>query len=154
MNQNNDIENELPEGASLEAINLLPNNKLGLIMKKIRVALRMHVLPAVLDKAVFKQDYDPITQKIVAHFEMYLLSNQIHTETIKGDEVPMTWWDGFKEEYFPQFLKRLFPPKIRQTFTEHKTIHVCPHLNYRTPSEERFHLQFMTNPGDVSSLGQ
>ncbi|KKM18977.1 hypothetical protein LCGC14_1660340 [marine sediment metagenome] len=147
-------ENELLEGASLEAINLLPSNKLGIIMEKIQVALKMYVSPAVLDEIVFNQEYDPITKKIVAHFEMYLLSNQIHTETIKGDDVPVTWWDGFKEEYFPRFLKRRFPPKIRQTFTEHKTIHVCPHLNYRTPSEERFHLQFMANPGNISRLGQ
>ncbi|KKK89865.1 hypothetical protein LCGC14_2728840, partial [marine sediment metagenome] len=54
------------------------------------------------------------------------------------------------DAHFPGFLKRKFPVKYTQIFEEVKTIHICPHLNYRTRDEERFHLQFLMPEGELS----
>ena len=122
-----------------------------LALEKIRVGLSMHVSPAVLDEAVFELRPDIISGMVEARFEMWLWSNKIHSET-RSEDVALTWWDAFKEAYFPRFLKRRFPPRTRQVFIETKFFHVCPHLNYRTRDEERFHLQFLAQPGEVTRL--
>ena len=126
-----------------------PNPQMTLMLEKLRIGLSTHVSPAVLSQMKFDQSYDPITDKIMAKLEMYLFSNKIHTETTKRD-LPDGWFQGFKDAHFPGFLKRKFPVKYTQIFEEVKTIHICPHLNYRTRDEERFHLQFLMPEGELS----
>ena len=119
------------------------------MLEKLRIELKQHVSPAILEQMTFGNNYDPITDKVMMELGMYLFSNQIHTETTKED-FPAGWFQGFKESLFPSWLKRKFPVKYTQIFKEVKTIHVCPHLNYRTRDEERFHLQFLMPEGDLS----
>ncbi len=126
-----------------------PDPRMTLILEKIRVGLKSHVSPEVLSQMVFDQKYDPIADKVIMELGMYLFSNKIHTETTK-EEVPMTWWDGFKDAHFPGFLSRRFPSRFRHIFKEVKTIHVCPHLNYHTRNDEKFHLQFLMPEGDLT----
>ncbi len=128
---------------------MAPDPRMTLILEKIRVGLKSHVSPEVLSQMVFDQKYDPIADKVIMELGMYLFSNKIHTETTKED-VPMTWWDGFKDAYFPGFLSRRFPSRFRQVFKEVKTIHVCPHLNYHTREDEKFHLQFLMPEGELT----
>ena len=99
----------------------------------------------------FKHEYDPVTDKIMVELGMYLFSNKIHTETTKKD-YPAGWFQGFKESLFPGWLKRKFPVKYMQIFEETKTVHICPHLNYRTREEEKYHLQFLMPEGDLTRL--
>ena len=127
------------------------NPQATLMLEKIRIGLSTLVSPAVLSGMKFDQKYDPVTDKIMMEPGMYLFSNKIHTETTKKD-YPAGWFQGFKDAYFPGFLKRRFPVKYTQVFEEVKTIHVCPHLNYRTREDERFHLQFLTPEGDLTRL--
>ncbi len=120
-----------------------------LMLEKIRVALKTHVSPAVLDQMKFNHTYDPVTDKIMVEIGMYLFSNKIHTETTK-EAFPAGWFQGFKQSFFPGWLQRKFPVKYTQVFKEVKTIHICPHLNYRTRDEEKYHLQFLIPEGDLT----
>ncbi len=122
-----------------------------LMLEKIRIGLKQYISPAVLDQMKFGATYDPVTDKIMMELGMYLFSNKIHTETTKGD-YPAGWFQGFKDAHFPGWLKRKFPVKYTQFFEEVKTIHICPHLNYRTPDEERYHLQFLMPEGDLTRI--
>ena len=140
--------------ASPMAVSAVPSfahPSMTVFLEKIRIGLKTLVSPAVLSQMKFDQKYDPLTQKIMAELEMYLFSNKIHTETTKED-FPDGWFQGFKESLFPGFLKRRFPVRYNQIFKEVKTIHICPHLNYRTRDEERFHLQFLIPEGDLSRM--
>ena len=124
-----------------------------LILEKVRVALSMHVSPAVLSSSIMEQRLDPISKAIIAHFELWLWSNMIHVER-RFEDFPKTWWDGFKEAHFPGFLKRRFPVRLRSVCSEAKTFHICPHLNIQTRDDEKYHLQFMTPAGEMTRLNR
>ena len=126
-----------------------PDPQMALMLEKIRVGLKTYVSPAVLSQMKFDQKYDPVTDKIMMELGMYLFSNKIHTETTKED-FPAGWFQGFKQSFFPGWLQHKFPVKYTQVFKEVKTIHICPHLNYHTRSDEKFHLQFLMPEGDLT----
>lgn len=128
-----------------------PHPQATLMLEKIRIGLSTYVSRSVLDQMKFEQKYDPVTDKIMMELGMYLFSNKIHTETTKGD-YPAGWFQGFKDAHFPGWLKRKFPVKYTQFFEEVKTVHICPHLNYRTRDEEKFHLQFLMPEGDLTRI--
>ena len=45
-------------------------------------------------------------------------------------EIPDTWWDHFKDEKFPLWLKRFFPVKYRTIRLKvKKNLAVCPHVS-------------------------
>ncbi len=125
------------------------NPQATLLLEKIRIELRTYVSPAVLNQMKFDQKYDPVTDRIMMELGMYLFSNKIHTETTKED-FPAGWFQGFKQSFFPGWLQRKFPVKYTQVFKEVKTIHICPHLNYHTRNDEKFHLQFLMPEGDLT----
>ncbi len=125
---------------------------MNIILEKVKVALRVHVSPAVLSDSIIEQRVDPITQSIIAHFELWLWSNMIHIDR-RNEYFPTTWWDGFKDSHFPRFLKRRFPVRQTTVCVEAKTFHICPHLNIKTKKDEKYHLQFMTPAGETTRLG-
>ncbi len=125
------------------------NPQATLLLEKIRIRLRTYVSPEVLSQMKFNQKYDPVTDRIMLELGMYLFSNKIHTETTKED-FPAGWFQGFKQSFFPGWLQRKFPVKYTQIFKEVKTIHICPHLNYHTRNDEKFHLQFLMPEGDLT----
>ena len=138
-------------GKGLGALAEVPfqHEALTLVLEKIRVALAMHVSPEVLEAADISLRADSIAGHVLANFEMWLWSNTIHKET-QVTYVPETWWDGFKQAYFPEFLKRRFRVRQRQIFTETKFIHVCPHLRIQSREDEKYHMQFLMPEGDLT----
>lgn len=65
-----------------------------------------------------------------------------HHDVYDAIRVPDTWWDHFKETYFPKFLLCKFPVQYttynrRHTF---ETLKMCPHI--QTKGMER-HLEFL-----------
>jgi len=137
------------ESMKLTAVPVFANPAMAVMLEKIRIGLKSYVSPAVLDQMKFEQDYDPFTDRVMMELGMYLFSNKIHTETTKAD-FPAGWFQSFKETFYPDWLKSKFPVKYTQVFTEVKTVHVCPHLNYRTRDEEKYHLQFLIPEGDLT----
>lgn len=62
---------------------------------------------------------------------------------------PKDWWQAFKEQWFPDFLKKRFPVKYEKVDVE-KAFHttVCPHL-FTDP--QRTHLEWLSvNAPDLS----
>lgn len=62
-------------------------------------------------------------------------------------EVPLSWWDHFKDTFFPAWYLKKFPIKTKAIFTQAKkvrrvteTIHVCPHIH---TDDTRMHMEFM-----------
>lgn len=63
-------------------------------------------------------------------------------------EVPASVWDHFKAEYFPMWLRELFPAKYEKITNVVQwvegPIYLCPHVNKRL---DRDHLQFLLRDG-------
>lgn len=64
------------------------------------------------------------------------------------ENVPLTWWDGFKLAFFSQRLLKRYPAKTRTIVTKSQVIHCCPHV----PTEEMStHISYMM--GRPSPMG-
>lgn len=118
--------------------------------EKIRIHSR-YQFPAnmVLRGEIFR-----LPEKLGAEFawqlETYVLGNKTQ-ETLVSSYVresvktPNTWWDMFKVEHFPQWLRERFPAKyhlVDIVVNETKNIthnYICPHLE---ADEDRLHWAF------------
>jgi hypothetical protein len=68
------------------------------------------------------------------------LKRETWTEAVTTALFPRTWWDHFKERWFPGWLEARYPVRYQSfTLTTHH-YHVCPHLP-SDPKDE--HLLFL-----------
>ncbi len=51
--------------------------------------------------------------------------------------VPQSWWDAFKERWFPSFLLKYFPINHRDI----QTYNLCPHID----CERKKHIKFIVS---------
>lgn len=100
-------------------------------LEKIRFAVTKHVFPLDLRYEVFP---DYMTDRMTHLLNWNLLGKKIETKTY-----PSTWWDGFKNKYFPSWLKKRYPPN----FDEFKLYNICPHINYKWPEHADRHITWL-----------
>lgn len=72
---------------------------------------------------------DTVTGELLFHVEAILLG-KVNSHTAEEKVlVPLTWWDFWKEDHAPKWLKAKYPVKYREIIT--KTIktenRICPH---------------------------
>jgi len=94
---------------------------------------------------------DQIGERLVTQLTAKLLGNTVHIEKMPIESLytkrfPETWWDHFKERWFPEWLKRRYPVKWTEITTLSQQIihhnHVCPHSN-RALADFETHLSFL-----------
>ena len=117
-------------------------NLATLTLEKLRFNLKAYVSRELLDEMYIDVQSEVLGNEWAFMVRGHVWSNQIHQLT-RREEVPATWWDGVKQAFFPMWLVKRMPIRVRTILTEVKYIHTCPHLNISTPEEERFHLQWM-----------
>lgn len=56
-------------------------------------------------------------------------------------ETPLTWWDHFKEDKFPEWLKKKLPVK----YQKHKVLYrkMCPHITDKWSDNSYCHLYWI-----------
>ncbi len=116
-----------------------------LTLEKLKIRARAHISNTVLEDMKIEMLSDFLADSFVANLRAFVWSNQI-THEIRETAIPATWWDAFKEAYFPNWLEQRFPIRTTTITTETKYVHICPHLTIQARDEERFHLQFLTPP--------
>lgn len=88
---------------------------------------------------------DDFSDALVARLTAYVAANTIHREVQAREQVPATWWDGFKLAWFPRWALRRWPAKERTIETEVHFIHMCPHLPFFQANEQA-HIVWMQPP--------
>jgi hypothetical protein len=116
-----------------------------LTLEKLQVRAQARISRAILDDMKVEILSDLLADQLSMSLRTFMWGNQISCET-KERPIPATWWDAFKEAYFPEWLERRFFVRYDTTTIETKFMHVCPHLNIAARDEERFHMQFLTPP--------
>lgn len=119
------------------------------VLDKVRINLREYIGRDTYENLSVGVVDDVLTQRLVVLLRSYVLGNTIHNETTTT-EVPLTWWDHFKDAHYPRWLWRRFPPKFRSIPIETKFVHLCPHSNmgpFRGP-----HLEFLMSPEQLRRM--
>ncbi len=115
-----------------------------IVLEKIKFGIQQMVGSALMDDMRYESIEDIATRSIIQRLTFYLLGNKVHSEEvdIKVRGYPATMWEELKRDFWPKWLKRIYPVRYSRDVT-HVTnhhFHVCPHLNYK---DDRKHLVFM-----------
>ncbi len=122
-----------------------------IVLERFEVGMMMHIAPALVKHMKINTELDTSLRMIEQSFITWALGNKIHTSSTKYYGIPLTWWDGFKQQYFPHWLKKRFPVKERELERTFNVTHVCPHIV--TPDNEA-HIRFMMPPEVTSFWAQ
>lgn len=58
--------------------------------------------------------------------------------------VPNSWWDHFKKEVFPLWMKSKFKwARPKESIKIEQIIHVCPHANFKFPPGTQPHISWL-----------
>ncbi len=84
----------------------------------------------------YETEINPVHQQLLHYLTWNLLGKKVDTYTH-----PKTWWDAFKDYWYPNFLRRRFPPQ----FTTIDRYHVCPHINIAWAKDQNPHFHFLNS---------
>jgi len=117
------------------------------ILEKIRCNITQYVSKRFLDDLQFEKIEDEITGRMIYLLKCWVWGKQVCKTVEETTAIPLTWWDAFKERWFPNFLQKRFPIKYKTINTVVRHFHVCPHINQKTTGS---HLTFLTSkPIDI-----
>lgn len=111
------------------------------VLEKIKFLISAYVSDSVKDDLIYDEFYEAVYQRMIYNLKVFLWGREVSKSVEETVNVPVSWWDAFKEEHFPKFLKKRFPVKWRTINVVVKHYHVCPHLNYKT---NRPHITFLS----------
>ena len=105
-----------------------PTNTSSIFLKKIHLNLRQSFSKELLDRSKWRTSEDVMAQEIAIELDTYVMG--LGDETISIHERwPKTWWDAFKERWFPLWAVKRWPVDFNRIDIEEKTYKaVCPHL--------------------------
>ena len=101
-----------------------------LVLQKIKFAITLieNCYPQDLR---YDTEKDIMRDRIIHAISWNLLGKDIETR-----KYPSTWWDAFKDRWFPKFLKKRFPVN----WEEFKLYNICPHINHAWPENRNMHI--------------
>jgi hypothetical protein len=121
-------------------------------VKQILIEKIAHSLNVSIDSYMFRnmtidEVFDFETAAFSRQFNFYLTGKRWEKVISNTQKVPNTWWDAFKERFFPAFLLKVFPAEHREIMTTvaYHVTRVCPHLDAK---EDWEHLVFLAEEGD------
>ena len=88
---------------------------------------------------------DVALQGLWLQLRAFLLGRKVSENILKTIEIPETWWDAFKERYYPAWLLKQFPVKYRKIETIVQHMHICPHINVPFKVNQELHFKWLTN---------
>jgi len=109
-----------------------------------REAQELAGMPQLKNTLQLLQRYDYIIRGMVLELTGWILRDKYEHELVtKTVELPLTWWDMFRDKYFPLWWLKWRPSRTAtKTFTFEQQIRVCPHANVAWPDKR--HLDFLT----------
>jgi hypothetical protein len=114
-----------------------------LILEKCRFAIQDVVSKVFLENVDFETVYDIVTQNMIHHLKWWTLGRDVSQTVVATTSYPASWWEAFKERFFPNFLQKRFPVKRVYVDTTIHHFHVCPHVNYDFGKKPFVHLSFL-----------
>lgn len=111
-----------------------------LIVESIQLGLRRQDSASALRSMKLDVYRDFSSDTFVSSLRVRLAANTIWKEQ-EIIHVPSSWWQAFKERFFPPLFKRWFPIDYREIVAVTKFVHACPHIDVHEP---KTHFAFLT----------
>lgn len=107
-----------------------------IVLQRIRFGLTRHEnLKDCYPQELNYETFSDLRLNSMIHFLSWnLLGKEIETRTY-----PSTWWDAFKDRWFPKFLKQRFPVN----WDEFKLYNICPHIKHEWPKNQLIHIHWL-----------
>jgi hypothetical protein len=115
-----------------------------LLLNKIELNFNYKLEGHYLQDAELRQFYDYLSDSIVFRFRAFLYGQEKTIEKVVL--FPTSWFQMFKQMYFPQWLIQYFPVKTKSFPQITNITKVCPHLNVKS---ERPHIEFFITKGSL-----
>lgn len=125
----------------------------------IELKLREYAIKTLVDMPTLTQTadiasyVDTITRNIVLSLRAGVLADELLTEkrklnfTFKTTSICYpTWWEHFKADVFPSWLKRKFPPRLNTTSQIHQRTRTIDFTKYATYPKARVSLPELGTP--------
>lgn len=104
-------------------------------------------LKAMISRGEFSQYRDEMRRSIIVNFTTYIHGMTKERVTVH-EKWPRTWWDAFKERWFPQWAIARWPVEYRRIDIDQPIyLAVCPHLEDKP---QRTHLEWMAAQWDAA----
>jgi hypothetical protein len=74
---------------------------------------------------------DYLTEQLMVQLTTSIAGGRRHEQILDNTYVPLTWWDAFKERWFPQWALRypFRPVQSRRIVTKMLVQNTCPHIS-------------------------
>ena len=110
-----------------------------IVCEKVRVNCRQAMARRMIEDANIDVVCDHIADALIFQMESFVQALPDQRISIHK-RWPKTWWDAFKDRWFPVWAKHIWPVKFETISVEERTFKaVCPHLDM--PREE--HVSWM-----------
>ncbi len=116
-----------------------------LTLEKLRYKGSMVMFNEVAAEMTVEIVADFITDSFIVNMGGYVWQNQIHRKVQTMTQY-CSWWDDFKETFFPEWLKRRMPVRTYDIDHTVEFIHTCPHLPIKSRDELKMHMEWMMPP--------
>ena len=110
---------------------------------------RLEAMPFVANHSEFRSYMEPIMDRMVMELRSYCMAKVHKSEEQETLRIvyPDTPWQHFKKVYFPGWLLKKFPAKLKtlsRSFPVQHTYYMCPHASIKWDSRDpHIHLTFM-----------
>ena len=98
-------------------------------LQRFQIGIQNHLaaeLPGVAHSAKFFMQHS--VDRLVVGIKAYCMA-QTHEAQAATVNYYKTWFDQFRAECFPFWLRKIFPPNmVEETVFEPITVRVCPHI--------------------------
>jgi hypothetical protein len=119
-----------------------------IVLRKVKFDIRKTVSKQVVSSLSARATSDMLAEQISLQLQGLMLGNTIHREIRGTVRWPRSWWQAFKEAWYPQWLAKRFPVQYSEAETSTEFIHVCPHLD--APLHDyQTHIRFMSRPDQL-----
>lgn len=111
----------------------IPVDLKEVVLQKIRFGIN-------LVENCYPQDlkYD-VERDIMRNRIIHLITWNLLGKDIETRKYPSTWWNAFKNRWYPRFLKKRFPVE----WDEFKLYNICPHINQVWSKDQSIHIQWL-----------
>lgn len=87
------------------------------VLTKLKIGLKKIITGQMLHDVNIRFSESIMIDGVILDIQTYVMKEDLKEQTYEFRlTYPKTWWDGFKEQYFPIWLENIFPVK----YTTHK----------------------------------
>ena len=104
-------------------------------LQAIKFALVQHIPKNTYPQRLELEGYDDyLRDYFIRQLSWHLWGKKIETITY-----PRTWWDAFKNYWFPKWLRKRYPP----SFDTFQLYNICPHISFDWKNHSDLHIQWL-----------